>query len=189
MIRNRNCNAARTARALALAGLFLVSSGTGLLAKARSPDRYFNAGANRYIDDEIESAKQIVEEGLERYRNDPKLNAVKKLLDRQEQEDQKDQDQQDQDEKQDQQKQDEDQQDKNDQQDQNEKQDQQDQERGDSQENQDKQKQEQQQQPTPEEISREEAEMLLDAMEQDEKAAREKMRLMLGRPQKVEKDW
>jgi len=31
--------------------------------------------------------------------------------------------------------------------------------------------------------------MLLDAMKQDEKAQREKMRIMLGRPQDVEKDW
>jgi hypothetical protein len=41
----------------------------------------------------------------------------------------------------------------------------------------------------PEDMSKEEAMMLLDAMKAEEAAMREKLRLRLGRPVPVDKDW
>ncbi len=51
---------------------------------------------------------------------------------------------------------------------------------------------EQQQQPQPqqsEQMTPEEARMILDSMKQDEQARRDQLRLILGEPVPVEKDW
>ena len=177
--------------ALALAGLALLASAT-VLAEREDAAQYFNRGANQYIDDQLEEARQTVEQGLQVHPGDQRLEELKKLLEQQEQQDQQKQDQQEQ-QKQDQQ-QNEDQkdqdQDKNEQEKQDQqKQDQQEKEQEKNQDQQEQQEQDREEQPSPDQISREEAEMLLDAMKQDEKAQREKMRIMLGRPQDVEKDW
>ena len=118
-------------------------------------------------------------------------------LEKQKQEQQKDQQKQDQEKKQDQQKQDKQQEKKDDQQ----KQGNQQQQKQQQEQKQDKQsspsKPEQQQQEQnaaqgekkTDEMTPEEAAMLLNAMRQEEQSNRDKMRLNIGQPEPVEKDW
>ncbi len=61
-----------------------------------------------------------------------------------------------------------------------------------NQEQQSQQEEQQQEQPKPkplDEMSKEEAEMMLDAMKKNEKAQREQIQMLLGKPQPVDKDW
>jgi tetratricopeptide (TPR) repeat protein len=178
---------------------------------------YFNRGnaqmrmaENRQQANEIEPALQAVEQALQMYENAmalkprdtaPKINYELALLKREQlQQLQQQQQQQQQDQQQDQQEQNQDQQneDREEPQDQ-----QQDQSSGPEEQEQEQQQQPQQQdqdepsqgaeaemQPqASEEMTPEEAMMLLEAMKEEEQADREKMRLRLGRPVPVEKDW
>jgi len=152
-----------------------------LAADGKGPGDYFHKGSNSYIDKKTEAAEKTVEEGLQAYPNERKLQALKKLL-KQQQQQKKDQEQK----QEDKQKQDKERDQQNKEQEDKKRQDQQDKQ----QQEQKQQKQdEQQEQAKPEEMTEEEARMLLDAMEQEEKAKREKMKIMMGKPQHVEKNW
>lgn len=113
----------------------------------------------------------------------------------QQNEDQEEEEQQDQQEDQEQQ-QSQDPQDQQDQQDQQDEQDQQEPPQDDPQQPEDTPPEEQENgqeepepQPAPEQMTEEEAEMLLEAMKEEEQRQREKYRIQLGRPQPVDKDW
>lgn len=75
-------------------------------AQAQSVEDYFNRAARQYVNSDIPGTGQILAEGLGKYPDDPKLNALNEKL-KQDQEDQKqdqqNQDQQDQENQQDQQ--------------------------------------------------------------------------------------
>ncbi|GGZ31474.1 hypothetical protein GCM10007049_25800 [Echinicola pacifica] len=90
---------------LALVALLWTSS----IVSAQTVDSYFNQAAKHYVHNDYRNMGQALAEGLQKYPQDPKLNALKDKLeeeqekqDQQQKEDQKNQDQQDQD-KQDQQ--------------------------------------------------------------------------------------
>ena len=153
---------------------------------------YFHPAANLYIHGDTAGASNLVARGLSLFPDDGKLLRLKDLLDQeQEQQDdqQQDQDQQDQDQQDDQQ-QDDQQQDDQDQQDDQEQQDDPADEDGEDPEQQDS-PEDGPQQPPPqaEEMSRDEAEQLLDAMRQEEQNKRLQLHPVLGAPVKVDKDW
>lgn len=81
---------------LLLVSLFLYFSPQA--TKAQSETQYFNKAARQYVNSDIPGTGQILAEGLGKYPNDPKLNALnEKLKQEQEQEEQKkDQENQDQ---------------------------------------------------------------------------------------------
>lgn len=162
-------------------------------------DKYFHRGSNNYIDKEAEKAKEICAEGLKTYPKDAKLQALKKLLEQQQkqknqkkQQKQQNQDKQNKDQKQKDKQQNKDKQ-KRDKQDQKRKQNQEQQQQHQKQREQDqKSKQKRQEQGAKREakqMKKEEAQQILDAMKEEEKAKRKKMRIMLGKPQPVEKNW
>jgi len=119
--------------------------------------------------------------------------------DQQDQDQDQDQDQQDKQQNQDQQQQDQQQKDQQEQEQQQQEQQEQEQEQQEQQEQQpqegqadgEEQQQQQAQPPASEEMTEEEAEMMLDAMKADEKAQRQRMRLIMGRPEPPTngKDW
>lgn len=160
-------------------------------------EAFFRKGANSYIGKQMKEAKQYCEAGLKKHPSDRKLQELEKLLEQQE----KTQDQQ-----QDQKKQKKQNQQQNDQKKQQPEQDQQKKEQQEEeqqnkehreqrpkQQSSDQQKgakqQQKEQRRKPKEMTKEEAKQILDAMKQEEKAKRDKMRMMLGRPQKVDKNW
>ena len=143
---------------------------TGLMwaqfASAQTSDSYFHDGAQTFIGNDLQGAITKVQEGLNRFPNDPKLN---ELLQKLEEEQEKQQQQQQNQQNQDQQQQNQDQQ-QQDQEQEGENEDQQEQQ----QENQDDQESEQQQeqQPQPQELgemSKEDAQKILQALAQKEK--------------------
>ena len=173
-----------------------------------SPKACFNESAYLYTDEKTDKALETVKQGLQHTPDNFELIELKKLLEKkqeeqkqqqqkqQEQEQQK-QDQQDQ-KNQDQQNKEKQDQDKQDQQDQQDKeqqeQDQQDQNQQDQQDQQDQadqQPQPQQAEPKAEEMTPEEARMLLDAMRDEEQAQRDAMRMIMGSPEPPQnkKDW
>ena len=88
---------------------FLLSLG---LAQAQSVEDYFNRAARQYVNSDIPGTGQILAEGLNKYPDDPKLNALNEKLKKDQEEqkqDQQNQDQQDEQNPQDQQQQDSDQ--------------------------------------------------------------------------------
>ncbi len=159
---------------------------------------YFHPAASMYIQGNASGASNLVHQGLAEFPDNGKLLRLKELLDQQQEQqqnqdqnndqqnqDQNQQDQQDQEPNKDQQNQDQ----QNDQnQDQN-----QDQKNQNEQDPQDQQNQDQQQQqaepPRAEEMSRDEAERLMDAMKQDEETKRLMLQPVRGAPVKVDKDW
>jgi len=142
-------------RILALTGFLLISA----TALGQSADEYFHNSSNAYIDGQFEQAKRTVQEGLLRYPDDPRLQALLKQL-RKEQEQQQQQNQQ-------QQQQNQEQQQQRDQQQQNQQQNQQQQQGEQNQpENGDPQNNEQQ---LAQQMSKQEAEKILKALEQKEK--------------------
>lgn len=91
--------------------LFVALVGIGPLSLlAQSEVEYFNQAARQYVNEDIRATSQLLAEGLEKYPEDPKLNALwEKLQKEQEEQDKKDQDnqeQQEQEESQDQEQQD-----------------------------------------------------------------------------------
>ena len=85
---------------------FFLSLGIG---QAQTVEDYFNRAARQYVNSDIPGTGQILAEGLDKYPNDPKLNALNDKL-KQDQEEQK-QDQQNQDQQSEQDQQDQEQQD------------------------------------------------------------------------------
>jgi len=129
--------------------LCFVSSPAG----AQTPQEYFVGGASQYINGDTEKARAFIDAGLSRYPEDKKLQALKKAID----EEKKDKNQnQDKDKNQDQNKE-------------NQNKDQQ------PQNQQDKNKDQQQQQQQGN-ISKEDAQRLLDALANDEKNVQEKVK-------------
>jgi hypothetical protein len=153
-------------------------------ASAQTATQLFNPPAKEYIYGNTPVASNLVAEALEKFPQDEKLLKLKKLIEEQQQQkDQQNKDQNQQDQKQDQQ--------------QDQKQDQQQnqqQEQGQNQPDQaDQQQGQDQQQPAQPkqagEMSKEEAQQLLDAMKQDEQDQRTNLKPFLGGPVRVEKDW
>ena len=158
---------------------------------------YFHPAASMYIQGNAAGASNLVHQGLSEFPNNGKLMRLKELLDQQQEQ------QQNQDQNKDQQNQDENQQDQQDQEpnndqqnqdqnkDQNKDQNQQDPQDEQNQDQQDQQNQDQQQTEPPraEEMSRDEAERLMDAMKQDEETKRLMLQPVRGAPVKVDKDW
>ena len=134
---------------------------------AQNAEDYFHDGAQNYISGSLESAIARVQEGLSQYPNDPKLNELlTKLEEEQEQQQQQQQNQQQEQQNQDQENQNQDQQ--NQEQENQEEQEQQENEQNE--ENQEQNPEEQQAQPKDaREISKEEAQKILQALAQKEK--------------------
>jgi hypothetical protein len=131
--------------------LFLMNSMSVL---SQAPQDFFVGGANLFINGETERAKDYVDTGLSKYPDDKKLQALKKAIE----EEKKDKNQN---------------QDKNKEQDQNKDQ----QKKDNDQQQQDKQQDQQQQQQQKEgNISKEDAQRLLDALANDEKNVQEKVK-------------
>lgn len=136
------------------------------------------------LQESIDAYKQALRNNSEDLETKYNLSYAMRMLQQQQQQQQQNQDQnQDKnDDKQDQQNQDQQEQDKQDKQEQNQQQDQQDEQ---------KQDQQQQQQPKEQEISKEDAQRMLEALQNDEKDAQEKLKKAQVKTQKVkiEKDW
>lgn len=144
---------------------------------------YFHPAASLYIEGDSAGASNLVARGLALFPDDGKLKRLKELLDQQQQQDQQQDQQKQQDQQQDQQQQNPDQ--KDDQQDQ-----QQDQQQNPYQKDDQQQQDQQAAEPlTAEEMSRDEAEQLLDAMRQEEQNKRLQMHPVFGAPVRVDKDW
>ena len=160
-------------------------------ASAQTARHQFDPAAKEYIHGNTPVASNLVEQALIKFPDNEPLLKLKKLIeqqqkqkDQQQQQNQQNQDQQDQQDPQDQN----DPQDQD--QDQNEEEDPQDQNEPEDQEPEDPK--EQQPAPQPQqagEMSKEEAQQLLDAMKQNEKDQRSDLRPYLGQPVRVDKDW
>ncbi len=159
------------------------------------PTQYYYDGAFLYTGSENEKALAVITEGLKQKPGDIKLIRLKELIEKQQQQQQQQQ--------------------QKDQQNQQQNKDQQDQQPQNKEQNQDKQQQDQpqqpqdqakpQDQPTPapdqpqdaagqpeaqwEEMTPDEARMMLDAIKDKEQADRERMRMIMGQPIPVDKDW
>ena len=184
MMKRKKHNGDISAVALGAVGCFLLITGHALAAMTATD--YFNDAAAIFVstNNDVKAVVSRINEGLRIYPKDFYLNELKNRIPK-EQNKQQNQQKNDEQQKQDQQQQD--QQKQQQQQNQQQKQDQ----GQSSQPSQDKPQQEQaQNQPkSAEEMTPQEAKMLLDAMKQDEQASRDKMRLIIAPPVPVEKDW
>lgn len=160
---------------------------------AADPDDLFHRGSQVYTEDQMEEARELVEKGLKQYPDDYKLQRLHELLQQQQQQEQNQQNQ-------DKQEQDKQEQDKQEQQDPS--QDQQDQQSSDSSEEQESPEPSQTEetppadeedtstpQALPEEMTEEEALMMLEALKQEEEADRMEYRKKQGPQIPVDKDW
>jgi hypothetical protein len=150
----------------------------------QTPEDYFHNAAKQFIFADDGACKAILDEGLRKYPDDPKLNALKKKI--------KENKKQDQDQKQSQDQKNKDQKDKN-KQDKNQDQKKEDQKQQNAQgENKEEQKPPQDQNPQPKKagaLSEEEAKRLMDALKQDETDMQKKLMRMKIPTKKLEKDW
>ena len=167
----------------ALAAVLAVLSGPiAVLAASGNAEDYFHEGAGLFIKGKNPEALQAVKDGLDVFPRDFHLAELKKVIEEQQQQQQQ-QDQQ----KKDQQKQDQNQP-KQDQQKQDEKQ--QDQQNQQGSKDPSGQQEQAQQAPKPsEEMTPEEAKLMLDAVKQQEQANRDRLKLMFGRPVPVDRNW
>jgi|WetSurMetagenome_2_1015567.scaffolds.fasta_scaffold07808_3 hypothetical protein len=151
--------------------LFLIS--LGQKAAGQTPVEFFIGGANYYVNGKTDEAKNVVAQGLVKYPDDKKLNALKKKIEEEKPQDNKNKKNQDQNK------------DQNKDQKDNKKQNQDKQQ----QENQDQNKNQQQQQQQG--ISKEDAQRVLDAVANDEKNVQEKVKLAKASQGKVRtvKNW
>lgn len=67
-----------------IAGLLLVLCGTPVAAQS-SADAFFHEAAQRYVDGDVEAARQSVERGLDVAPSDPRLQALRDKLDQESQ--------------------------------------------------------------------------------------------------------
>jgi single-stranded DNA-binding protein len=183
-----------------LACVILCTFGS-IWAAVRAPADYLHGGASKYIQGRLQEASVEVDEGLSLYPNDPKLKALagqlKSLKDQKKQdqssggsqsgddsnpkEDKKDSSSQDDSQKKDQEKKDQEKDQAKDQ-DKGKEKEQEDQKKGDS--------TGQEAAPVkPGELSKEEAERLLNSYQDDEKREHQEMQRRQKRPVGVEKDW
>jgi len=154
---------------------------------AQPADAFFHNSSNAYIDGQFDVAKRTVQEGLLRYPNDPKLQALLEHLEKQQEQQQQNQNQQQQNQQQ---------------KEQDQKQNQQQQQQQNQQQNQERQQQDQQSQsdnsgePQNQELkaaqmSKAEAEKILKALEQKERDLLKQFKKKSTKPSqaKNEKDW
>lgn len=155
----------------------------GYTGYAQSANEYFHDTSKEYIYGELETATQVVDEGLQKYPDNQKLQALKTLLEQEKEKQQQQQQQQNQDQ---QNQQNQDQQDQ-DQQEQEQNQDQQDQQNADEQDPQEDGKQQELQA----QMSKEEAEKILKALEQKEKELLKEFKKQKSPTAKTknDKDW
>lgn len=159
-------------------------------AFAQSADNYFHGGAQSFINADLQTAINEVQEGLSRYPNDSKLNALMEKLQQEQEKQQQQQQQQEQQQNQDQQSQQEQEQDQN-----QEQQDQENQEQQQQQEQSENQDAQNPQEMNPEElesqkISKEDAEKILQALAQKEKELlKEFKKKKTDGSAKHDKDW
>lgn len=202
----------KTVQLLRFLAIFALSSQVGFAGIAQTANDYFHTGAKEFIGQQLEQAAQSVTDGLTLAPDDGELLALKDLIEKakeeQKQQDQQQQEQQEQQEEEDQQ-QDEEQQDQQQQQDegeesqQEEQQDQQQQDQGEEESDQQDGGEEQTEsdgegkgeaEPPPAEmdpndLSREEAERILQALENEEGQLLRQVQKMKVRARRVEKDW
>lgn len=147
--------------------IFILSS--NLLSQ--SADDYYHSAAQSYIKANYEQAKQAVAEGIAKYPNDPRLAAIAEKLKNEEEKQNQQQEQQEQEQEQQQQQE-------------------QEQQKQEQQEQEEQQQQEQQQQQQQmEEMSKEDAERILDALKEDEKDEQKKRQVKVPANGRVLKDW
>lgn len=183
--------------------ILLFAAGASLSPAAQNTaSNFFNEAAFLYTDQKTDEALELTKQGLARYPDDVPLIKLKELLEKQQQQEQQQQ-QQEQEQQQNQEQQNKDQQQNQDQQKNDEQDKQQEQEQQDDQQKKDQEKQKEQQQQQnqqqqagqqeqrAEEMTPEEAQMLLDAMRDDEKAQRDALRMIMGAPEPPQngKDW
>lgn len=183
--------------------LSILFGGFAAAAMAQEPvvdidSTYFHPAASMYVQGNSAGASNLVYSGLAEFPDNGKLLRLKELLDQQQKQNQdenKDQDQnqdenkdqQDQEQNKDQDKEQDPQDEDNQDQEQNE--DQQDQNQDQNQDQEQQQDQAQQQPPSAEQMSKDEAERLLDAMKQEEENKRLQLIPVRGKPVQVDKDW
>lgn len=135
-------------------------------ASAQTADSYFHGGAQSFIGSDLQGAISKVQEGLNRFPNDPKLNELLQKLEEEQEKQQQQQEQQNQDQQE--QNQDQQQQQEQEQEGENEEQQEQQEQNEDDQQN----PENQEQQPQPQEMgemSKEDAQKILQALAQKEK--------------------
>ena len=177
--------------------LFILVCLTSVLVQAQnSATNFFNAGAQLYTYGKTQSAKEVVNNGLQAFPNDRKLNALKKKIEEEEEKKNKDQkDQQNKDQKDNKDKQNNKNKDQKGE-DKDKKDDKQDQ-KNDDQNNQQKpnqdQKDKQNQQPKPQQgkMTPEQMKQLLESLNNEENKTQKKINAQKskGRKVKQEKDW
>jgi Ca-activated chloride channel homolog len=142
--------------------LIIICLSSLVLVGAQTASDYCHTVANHFIQGEKKAAKSVLSEALQKYPNDPKLKNLADKVNKLPDDDKKNQ--------QNQQNQQQNDQNKNDQ-------------------NKDQQQKSQQPQPKPQ-ISKENAQQILDALQQDEKNTQEKAKKQQVRgSKKAEKDW
>ena len=166
------------------------------MVSAQDADMYFHLGAQTFVTNDIEPAKEIVNQGLANYPEDPWLLGLKQLLEQQQQQQQQQQqDQQSSEQNQENSDQNQSSDSSGEQADQNQpSEEEQQQEQPSPQEEQTPGEEEQQQPAEAGEMTEDEANMLLDALKQREQAEREAlMQQQIQRQSRqtapVEKDW
>jgi hypothetical protein len=154
--------------------IFAVAS-VGIATEVDSDATYFHPAASYYIHGNTAGASNLVAQGLALFPEDGKLLRLKELLDQQSEQEQNQQQENQQD--QNEQDPDQDEQEESEQEESEEDQQQQDQNPSDT------------QPPQAEQMSKDEAEQLLDAMRQEEQNKRLQLHPVMGAPVNVEKDW
>lgn len=151
-------------------------------AFAQSPDEYFHSGAQSFINADLQSAINQVQNGLDQYPNDAKLNALMEKL-------QEEQEKQQQQQQQNQEQQSEQEQEQNQNEEQQEQENQQQESEGENQEQQDPQEMNPEQLES-QQISKEDAEKILQALAQKEKELlKEFKKKKSAGSAKHDKDW
>lgn len=155
---------------------------------AQSADEYFHNSSNAYIDGQFDTAKRTVQQGLLRYPNNPKLQALLEQLEKEQEQRQQNQNQQQQNQEKQQEEQKQNQQQQNNEQNQNQSQQNKKQEQ---QKQSDQNGDPQNQQQAAAQMSKAEAEKILKALEQKERQLLKQFKkksTKSGQP-KNEKDW
>ena len=170
-----------------LLSILFLSAALTVFADSETDSTYFHPAASMYIHGDSTSASNLVVRGLSLFPEDGKLLRLKELIDQQQedQENEDNQDKQQQQENEDQDKPQDEDQDQDDSQDPPE-------DEEDPNQDQDQDQQDQSPEPEPpkaEQMSKDEAEQLLDAMKQEEENKRLQLHPVMGRPVKVDKDW
>ena len=181
--------------------LVFLSVGLFSTSRAQSAMDFFHTGAQAYVGEELQEALNLVEAGLEIEPDNARLIALKEKIEEEQENQENQQGDNNEQSSENQQNQEENQQENREQQDTEEEseqqQDQQEEQQqdGDPQEDQQNQEQEQEarpdqnQPPDPDQLSKEQAERILQALENEEEKLLREIQKIKGRPRRVEKDW